>query len=91
MVLLRAAALVEGSAFLLLLFVAVPLKHLAGIDLPVLILGPVHGIAFLAYAWLIARLTVEQAWPPGRAIRLGVAGLIPFGAFFALRSFPSTE
>ncbi|HMA50030.1 MAG TPA: DUF3817 domain-containing protein [Magnetospirillaceae bacterium] len=46
---LRAVALVEGSAFLLLLFVAVPLKHLAGIDAPVLILGPLHGIAFLAY------------------------------------------
>jgi len=87
--LLRAVALAEGTAFLLLLLVAVPLKHLAGIDAPVLILGPLHGIAFLSYVWLIARLAVEQAWSPGRAIRLAAAGLLPLGAFVALRSLSS--
>lgn len=89
MSLLRAVALVEGTAFLLLLFAAVPLKHLAGIDGPVLLLGPVHGVALVAYVWLIARLAVDHGWPAGRALRLAAAGLLPLGAFFALRSIPS--
>jgi len=87
--LLRRVALIEGLSFLLLLFVAVPLKHLAGIAEPVLILGPLHGIAFLAYVRLVSRTAIEQDWPHGRALRLVAAGLIPFGALFALRSLPS--
>jgi len=87
--LLRAVALVEGTAFLLLLFIAVPLKHLAGIGEPALILGPLHGVAFLAYGWLLSRLAIEQNWPHGRALRLVAIGLVPLGAFFALRSLSS--
>ncbi len=89
MPLLRIVALIEAVAFLLLLFVAVPLKHLAGIPEPVLILGPVHGIAFLAYVWLIGREAVERGWPSGRAIRLAIAGLIPLAPFFIVRSLRS--
>ena len=87
--LLRAVALVEGTAFLLLLFVAVPLKHLAGVEEPVQVLGPAHGVAFLAYAWLLSRLAVERDWPRGRVLRMAAAGLLPLGAFFVLRSLPS--
>lgn len=86
MPLLRAVALIEAIAFLLLLFVAVPLKHLAGIPEPVLILGPVHGIAFLGYVWLIAREAIERDWSFGRALWLAVAGLIPLVPFFIVRS-----
>jgi integral membrane protein len=84
--LLRAVALIEAAAFLLLLFVAVPLKHLAGIPEPVLVLGPIHGIAYLAYVWLIGQEAIERGWPRGRALWLIVAGLIPFVPFFIVRS-----
>jgi len=89
MPLLRAVALVEAVAFLALLFIAVPLKHLAGIPEPVLVLGPVHGIAFLAYVWLIGREAVERDWPPDRALWLALAGLIPLAPFFIVRSLRS--
>ena len=87
--LLRAVALTEAVAFLLLLLVAVPLKHLAGIAEPALVLGPVHGIAFLAYVWLIAREAVDRDWPCGRALRLAAVGLIPLAAVFIVRSLRS--
>src|ERR1700761_7628087 len=74
---LRVVALVEAVAFLLLIFVAVPLKHLAGIPEPVLVLGPVHGLTFLLYVWLITRMAVEQAWPRRRVVRLVAFGLVP--------------
>jgi integral membrane protein len=86
---LRAVALIEAIAFLLLLFVAVPLKHMADIPEPVLVLGPIHGIAYLAYVWLIGREAVERGWPRGRALWLAVAGLIPLAPFFIVRSLPS--
>ncbi len=89
MLLLRAVALLEAIAFLLLLFVAVPLKHLTGTPEPVLVLGPVHGIAFLAYAWLIGREAVDRSWPAGRALWLIIAGLIPLAPFFIVRSLRS--
>jgi integral membrane protein len=89
MPLLRAVALVEAIAFLALLFVAVPLKRLAGIPEPILVLGPVHGIAFLAYVWLIGREAVEREWPRGRALWLAIAGLIPLAPFFIVRSLRS--
>jgi integral membrane protein len=87
--LLRVVALVEGALFLLLLFVAVPLKHLAGEAGPVMIVGPLHGLAFLAYVWLLARTAVDRDWPRRRIVRLALVGLIPFGAFFALRVLPT--
>jgi integral membrane protein len=84
--LLRAVATIEATAFLLLLFVAVPLKHLAGIPGLMMVLGPVHGIAYLAYVWLIGREAVEREWPSGRALWLALAGLIPLVPFFIVRS-----
>lgn len=91
MMLLRVVALVEAVAFLLLILVAVPLKHLAGIPEPVLILGPVHGLTFLIYVWLITRMAVEQAWPRRRALRLMAFGLVPLAPFFVVRSLPSSD
>ena len=84
--LLRIVALIEAAAFLALLVVAVPLKHLAGIPQPVLVLGPIHGIAYLGYVWLIGREAVERDWSAGRTLWLAVAGLIPLVPFFIVRS-----
>ena len=89
--LLRAVALVEAVAFLLLILVAVPLKHLAGTPEPVLVLGPLHGLTFLIYVWLICRLAVEQGWPRPRVLRLIAFGLIPLAPFFVVRSLPSAD
>ena len=46
---MRAVSLLEGTTLLLLLGVAVPLKHLAGMPVATSIMGPIHGIAFVLY------------------------------------------
>ena len=86
MELLRKAALFEGASFLLLIFVAVPLKHLAGIATPVMVVGPIHGVAFLFYVRLLAQAMVENDWPRAKMLRMAAAGLIPFGGLFVARS-----
>lgn len=79
---LRLFALAEGVSLLLLVGVAVPLKHVFGHSVGVRALGPLHGLAFLAYAVCVLdalgtrRLTRRQA---GLAL---VASMIPGGTFF---------
>lgn len=82
---LRLAATIEGATLLLLLTVAVPLKHLASLPQAVSMVGPVHGLAFLAYLWLLLNAAASQRWDKGLVARMVVAAFIPFGTFMAAR------
>ena len=46
------------------------------------IMGPVHGIAFIAYVWLILSTRRDLGWTSGDLTRLLVPAFIPFGTFF---------
>jgi integral membrane protein len=78
---MRAASLLEGSTLLLLLGVAVPLKHLAGIPVATSIMGPIHGIAFVLYVWMLIQTVYGGGWTRLETARMIFAALIPFGAF----------
>lgn len=79
---LRIAALIEGCTLVTLICIAAPLKHLAGIPVASAIMGPVHGIAFVAYVWLIFSTRRELGWSTGEIARLLIPAFIPFGTFF---------
>lgn len=79
---LHAAALIEGGTLLLLLGVAVPLKHLAGYGAAVSLMGPLHGMAFLFYIWMIANTVAGARWSKCDCARLLAGALLPFGAWF---------
>lgn len=79
---LRVMALVEGATLGLLVGVAVPLKHLAGYPAMVSILGPVHGMVFLFYLWMVVNTVSGEDWSRGEIARVLVAALVPGGAFF---------
>ena len=76
----RIVAFWEGISFLLLLFVAMPLKYGFGVDLAVRVVGMAHGLLFIAYV-----VTLGQAWSR-LGTRLGciafVASFIPAGTFW---------
>jgi integral membrane protein len=78
---LRLVSLVEGSTLVLLVLVAVPLKHFAGVTQATRIMGPIHGLAFLAYVWLLIQAVSAGGWSRRETVRLLVAAFIPFGAF----------
>lgn len=65
-----------------LLGIAVLLKHFAGNPAAVSILGPIHGMAFLSYLWLILKTVSSEEWSKSEIARLLIAAVIPFGAFF---------
>lgn len=79
---LRRAALIEGCTLVALVCIAVPLKHLAGIPAAAAIMGPVHGIAFVAYVWLVVSTRGQLGWTMTETLRLLGPAFIPFGTFF---------
>jgi integral membrane protein len=78
---LRWAAMAEAVTLLALVFVAVPLKHVAGFDLATRIIGPVHGLTFLMFSWFIVRAWSEGVIDWKAAMRLFIGAMIPFGGF----------
>lgn len=78
---LRVLCFLEASTLLVLLLIAVPLKHLAGMSWVVSMVGPVHGIVFLIYCWNLVRLATARELTPAVAWTLALAASIPFGGF----------
>ena len=79
---LRVIGIIEGISWLILLFIAMPLKYIWGNPLAVRYVGMAHGALFillcLALAWVMRR----YQWPMHRGIKVFLAALIPFGPFF---------
>lgn len=77
----RAVALLEGLSFVLLLFIAMPLKYLAGMPLMVRWVGMAHGVLFVMYLPALLEVAVAQRWSLLRAVAAFGASLVPFGTF----------
>ncbi len=77
----RKAALAEGVSFLVLLFLAMPLKYALDLPMAVTVVGWLHGVFFIWY-WVAALpLFTVLRWPIERVIGLGLASVLPFGTF----------
>lgn len=79
---LRAIAFSEGISYLVLLFVAMPLKYFAGLPMAVRIVGSLHGALFIALALLTLQGMRRRGKSFGWGVRIGIASLVPFGTFF---------
>ena len=78
---LELASLAEATTLAVLVFVAVPLKHLAGLDLGVRVLGPLHGFAFVAYLWNVWQASLGGRWRRAELVRLVACAIVPLGGF----------
>ena len=79
---LRFLALVEAISYLLLLAVAMSLKYVWNLPLAVQIIGPVHGILFLAFTYALCQTYLLAKWPLSRAAMIFMASFIPIVPFF---------
>ena len=71
----------EGTSFLLLLGIAMPLKYLMGIPEGVKYIGMAHGVLFIAYI-VILMGAANKIKMPIWAMPAGVLGsFLPFGPF----------
>ncbi len=82
----RWVALVEGVSYVVLLFIAMPLKYLLAMPLAVRVTGGVHGFLFLLFCGALVRVVLERGWPWRRAALAFVSSLVPFGTFVFDRS-----
>lgn len=84
---LRLLGLAEGVSLLVLVGVAVPLKHLYGDASLVRAIGPVHGLLFLLFVLNTLRVGIEYRWRFADTTWKVLLGcLVPFGTFYVDRA-----
>lgn len=79
----RLSGLLEGISFLLLLFIAMPLKYWADMPLFVRYIGMAHGILFVWYLISVALVRSEYRLSTRDTAIALLASLLPFGTFYA--------
>lgn len=78
---LELASLVEATTLVILIGIAVPLKHLAGHPEAVSIMGPVHGIAFCFYFWTLVQTVAGGEWRASEWLRLAITAFVPLAGY----------
>jgi integral membrane protein len=86
----RGVAVVEAISYLVLLAASIA-KHVLGARDPVSVLGPVHGVIFLAYLGLALAIRTRVGWNWTTLGYVVVAAAIPFGAIVVERRLPADE
>jgi integral membrane protein len=81
---LRYVAIAEATSFLALL-VATGLKYSDKGETGVQVLGPIHGMLFLAFVGLVLVVRTERRWENRTTALLLVAAVLPFGGYVADR------
>ena len=80
---LRLAAFLEGLSLLILIFIAVPLKHFFNEPKYVQLMGPVHGAIFLVFVFGTVQVGIEHRWRFKEVTwKVLLACFIPFGTFY---------
>lgn len=77
----RRIAYVEGISYVVLLFIAMPLKYFAGFPIAVRVVGLVHGLLFIAYVVTLWLAASEAGWSLKRSFVAFLASLVPFATF----------
>ena len=72
----------EGISYILLLFIAVPIKYMSGDPSYVKMLGMPHGLLFVAYIIMAIMLKYELEWKGKTFWWVCLLSLLPFGTFF---------
>ena len=76
---LRAVTWIEGISYLLLLFVAMPMKYFAGAPAMVRVVGMIHGLLFALFTLTAIQAKIEYGWTAGRFWRVFLTSFVPFG------------
>ena len=80
---IRIIGFLEGLSLLVLIFVAIPMKHLFHNPALSKFLGPIHGAIFLVFVLNTMSLAIEQNWKFRTTTwKIIVACFIPFGTFY---------
>lgn len=78
----RLTAFLEGVSYILLIFIAVPIKYLLNEAVYVKILGMPHGVLFILYIVFSIIAKIKYNWNFRKFLVISIASLVPFGTFY---------
>ena len=80
-------AFFEGLSYIILLFIAMPMKYMLNQEILVKILGMPHGILFLLYIAFTIIIRRHMQWKIYDTIIIMTASIIPFGTFYIQKKY----
>ena len=83
----RFVAFFEGVSYILLLFIATPIKYLFEEPKYVKLLGMPHGLLFIMYIIIAYMFKSEANWSKNQFGSVLLASIIPFGTFYIDRKY----
>ena len=83
----RIVAFLEGVSYILLLFIATPIKYIVGNPEFVKLLGMPHGILFILYIILAFLIKGDMKWSTKIFSFVLLASIIPFGTFYIEKKY----
>jgi integral membrane protein len=82
----RKTALIEGVSYLILLFIAMPLKYIFNISEAVKYFGWIHGVLFLVFAMVLLAAAIKYKWSVKRIAIYLIGSVLPFVPFYLDKS-----
>ena len=73
---------IEGYSFLVLLFLAMPLKYIMGYPVATKIAGMIHGILFIIFIYQLLEAKGEEGFGKKETLWYLILSLVPFGSFY---------
>lgn len=87
----RIVSFAEGVSYILLVFLAMPLKYMAGEPLMVRIFGSIHGFLVILFVLMMLHAARSCGWRLPRVLFALGSSLVPFGAFVLERSLKKEQ
>ena len=85
--LFRVIAFFEGISYILLLFIAVPIKYVFDDPTYVKMLGMPHGVLFMIYIIFSFIVNIKLKWNMKELFIILIASLVPLGTFYVDRKY----
>jgi len=73
---------IEGISFIILLFIAMPLKYSFGYPVATKIAGMIHGLLVFAFIYQIIEAKKEAGFTLQETALYSILSLVPFGSFY---------
>lgn len=80
--LLRLIGFLEGISFLVLVFIAMPIKYIGQNPVPVQIIGQAHGLLFVVFVLYTIVISFKLKWDKLTSLKVLISSIIPFGTFY---------
>ena len=73
---------IEGYSFIILLFIAMPLKYSFGFPIATKIAGMIHGMLFMAFVYQLLEAMKDVPFNKKETLIYFILSLVPFGSFY---------